>query len=104
MQLPALGCQAVLLKGGHLDGPTSPDLLQTATSSVWLDAPRITTKNTHGTGCTLSASVAAELSKGHPLEHAVREAKDYVAGAVKHADDLHIGRGHGPTHHFYALW
>lgn len=103
-QLLALGCRSVLLKGGHLEGPTSPDLLLTAAEEIWYDAPRVPTANTHGTGCTLSASLAAELAKGNPLPQAVRSAKAFVAAAITGADALHIGSGHGPTHHFHALW
>ena len=103
-QLLELGCQAVLLKGGHLEGPTCPDLLLTANDLVWYVTPRIATENTHGTGCTLSASLAAELAKGRLLPQAVQAATDYVSGAVAHADSLQIGNGHGPTHHFHKLW
>ena len=99
-----LGCESVLLKGGHLNGRTSPDLLLTAEETTWFEALRVDTQNTHGTGCTLSASLAAELAKGRVLDQAVQAAKAYVAGAVAHADELHIGHGHGPTHHFHELW
>lgn len=102
--LLALGPRTVLLKGGHLDGPDSPDVLVTADATHWLNAPRVPTPNTHGTGCTLSASLAAELAKGADDLTAFTNAKSYVAGAIAGADTLTVGSGHGPTHHFHALW
>ena len=69
-----------------------------------LTAPRVATKNTHGTGCTLSSAVAAGLAKGLPLERAAREAKDYVSAAIAAADRLGVGSGRGPLHHFHAWW
>jgi hydroxymethylpyrimidine/phosphomethylpyrimidine kinase len=69
-----------------------------------LVAPRIATANTHGTGCTLSSAIAAGLAKGLALEKAVANAKAYVSAAIAAADRLHIGRGHGPVHHFYRWW
>jgi len=102
--LGALGPRAVLLKGGHLVGKTSPDVLFAEGKCHWLSVDRVETKNTHGTGCTLSASIAAELAKGHGLVTAVQHAKTYVSGAIRHADSLAIGNGHGPTHHFFELW
>ncbi len=71
---------------------------------IRLAAPRIATKNTHGTGCTLSSAIAAGLALGQPLETAVRKAKDYLTGALAAADELNIGHGQGPVHHFHALW
>jgi hydroxymethylpyrimidine/phosphomethylpyrimidine kinase len=103
-RLLGLGCRAALLKGGHLDGPESPDALATADGVLWFEGPRTATRNTHGTGCTLSAALAAELGKGRPLVEAVAEAKAYVAGAVAASGALSVGTGHGPTHHFHALW
>ncbi len=102
--LRALGPGAVLLKGGHLGGAESPDLLAGPAGLCWLDAPRIATRNTHGTGCTLSAALAAELAKGADDRAAVTAAKAYVLGAIAAADRLSVGHGHGPTHHFHALW
>ncbi len=67
-------------------------------------APRIATRNTHGTGCTLSSAVAAGLAKGLTLREAVGAAKDYIAAAIAASDTLSIGRGHGPVHHFHGLW
>ncbi len=99
-----LGAQAVLIKGGHLEGPESPDALAARDGIIWFEGPRHATRNTHGTGCTLSAAVAAELAKGRTPVEAASSAKAYVAGAIAAADELDIGGGHGPTHHFHALW
>ncbi len=102
--LRGLGAQAVLMKGGHLEGDDCPDLLVTALGHQWLEGARIDTENTHGTGCTLSSAIAAEIGKGLALAEAVVIAKDYVAGAIAASDRLSVGSGHGPTHHFHALW
>jgi hydroxymethylpyrimidine/phosphomethylpyrimidine kinase len=103
-RLRRLGARNVLLKGGHLEGSDSPDYLCMATAGHWLEGRRVPTGNTHGTGCTLSSALAAQLAlTGDPLLAAQR-AKDYVAGAITHADALEVGSGHGPTHHFHALW
>ncbi|MEQ8968520.1 MAG: bifunctional hydroxymethylpyrimidine kinase/phosphomethylpyrimidine kinase [Azospirillaceae bacterium] len=102
--LAAFGPRAVLLKGGHLAGDTSPDLLWVDGAAHWLPGRRIDTPNTHGTGCTLSSAIAARLPVAPDLVTAVRAAKLYVAGAIAHADRLSVGHGHGPTHHFHALW
>ena len=100
--LQALGVPNVLLKGGHLadDAPESTDLLATPESVIRLSAPRITTRHGHGTGCTLSSAIAA-LWPQHGLEKATRMAKDYVHGALLHADALQVGHGRGPLHHFW---
>ncbi len=102
--LIARGAKAVLMKGGHGQGERSTDLLVSPAGVVRLDAPRLYTRNTHGTGCTLSSAVAAGLAKGFSLGQAVSEAKDYVSAAIAAADRLSIGKGHGPTHHFHAWW
>lgn len=102
--LLALGCEAVLVKGGHGNGPEAVDLLLTNEASIRLATPRTATRNTHGTGCTLSAAIAAGLAKGETLDDAVRMAKDYVSAAIAAADRLRVGHGHGPTHHFHAWW
>ncbi len=81
----------------------SVDYLVTATSKLRLAAPRTKTKNTHGTGCTLSSAIAAGLARGESLEAAVRAAKTYVSAAIAAADRLDVGKGHGPVHHFYAF-
>jgi hydroxymethylpyrimidine/phosphomethylpyrimidine kinase len=103
-RLLGLGAKAVLIKGGHSDGERSVDLLVDADAVERLDAPRFATRNTHGTGCTLSAAVAAGLAKGLTLIEAVRAAKNYVTAAIAAADRLSIGWGHGPVHHFYRHW
>jgi hydroxymethylpyrimidine/phosphomethylpyrimidine kinase len=102
--LCALGATAVLMKGGHLEGPDSPDCLVTSETVTWFDAPRITTANTHGTGCTLSSALAAQLAKGQNINAATAAAKSYVAHAIANADALSVGTGHGPTHHFATLY
>jgi len=102
-QLLALGCPAVLIKGGHGHGPESSDYLISKNSVHRLDAPRIATSNTHGTGCSLSSAIAAELAKGNGLEASVRTAKAYVSAAIAAADRLDVGHGHGPIHHFQAF-
>ena len=76
----------------------------TPEGKVRLEARRIATRNTHGTGCTLSSAIAAGLAKGFPLGQAVSEAKDYVTAAIAASARLSIGAGHGPTHHFHAFW
>ncbi|MBY6116799.1 bifunctional hydroxymethylpyrimidine kinase/phosphomethylpyrimidine kinase [Mameliella alba] len=101
--LLALGPQAVLLKGGHLDGAICPDVLITAEGEHWLTAPRVATRNTHGTGCTLSSAVATGLGAGLSLPEAVAAAKAYITAAIRAADRLDVGTGHGPVHHFHAL-
>ncbi|MGH9115804.1 MAG: bifunctional hydroxymethylpyrimidine kinase/phosphomethylpyrimidine kinase [Acidimicrobiales bacterium] len=93
--LAALGPAAVLLKGGHLGGDRSPDLLWRDGEVEWLDAPRIPGRHTHGTGCTLSAAICALLAGGRELGEACAEAKRFVAGAI--AGGLDIGRGAGPV-------
>jgi hydroxymethylpyrimidine/phosphomethylpyrimidine kinase len=103
-RLLALGCRAVLVKGGHAEGPQSVDLLVEATTVARLAAERVASGNTHGTGCTLSSAIAAGLAKGQDLATAVRKAKDYVTAAIAAADRIKIGSGHGPTHHFHAWW
>ncbi|MEW6256693.1 MAG: bifunctional hydroxymethylpyrimidine kinase/phosphomethylpyrimidine kinase [Pseudomonadota bacterium] len=102
--LLARGARAVLMKGGHSDGPDSVDLLVSAEGITRFPAPRTTTRNTHGTGCTLSSAIAAGLAQGFTLEEAVAKAKRYITGAIAAADELHVGRGHGPVHHFFDLW
>jgi hydroxymethylpyrimidine/phosphomethylpyrimidine kinase len=103
-QLLAAGARNVLMKGGHGEGPESVDLLIGPNLNVRLAAPRHPSRNTHGTGCTLSSAVAAGLAKGLDLTAAVRAAKDYVTAAIAAADRLDIGHGHGPLHHFHAHW
>jgi len=102
-RLLAMGCPAVLIKGGHGHGPESIDYLIGGNSVIRLAAPRIATSNTHGTGCSLSSAIAAGLAKGQGLEAAVRDAKTYVSAAIAAADQLEVGHGHGPIHHFHAF-
>jgi hydroxymethylpyrimidine/phosphomethylpyrimidine kinase len=97
---------AVLLKGGHLAGPECPDLYAagTDTEPVRLCAARVLTTNDHGTGCTLSASIAALRPQHADWLPAIAAAKAYLTGALAAADRLTVGSGHGPVHHFHALW
>ena len=92
------------MEGGHGSGPESVDLMFDAGGPLWLTAPRHATKNSHGTGCTLSSAIAAGLARGLDLATATAEAKAYVTRAIVAADSLAIGKGHGPVHHFHALW
>jgi hydroxymethylpyrimidine/phosphomethylpyrimidine kinase len=103
-RLLAMGCQAVLIKGGHGEGAESIDYLLDANSSIALAAPRISTKNTHGTGCSLSSAIAAGLAKGESLQAAVRHAKAWVSAAIAAADRFSVGHGHGPIHHFHRFY
>ena len=98
------GARAVLIKGGHGAGDESVDLLIDAHGVTRVAAPRIASRNTHGTGCTLSSAIAAGLAQGHSLTEAVRMAKVYVTAAIAAADALAVGHGHGPLHHFYQFW
>jgi hydroxymethylpyrimidine/phosphomethylpyrimidine kinase len=100
----ALGPQAVLVKGGHGTGRESTDILMDTQGVRSFSTPRIETRNTHGTGCTLSSAVAAGLAKGLPLADAVAAGKDFISAAIGASAQLHIGRGHGPVHHFHAHW
>jgi len=103
-RLHALGARNVLLKGGHLAGSESIDILDDGTRQVELRAVRIQTKNTHGTGCTLSAAITALLPQRSTVEEAVRDAKTYLTSALAASDRLDVGSGHGPVHHFHAMW
>ena len=103
-RLIALGANAVLMKGGHASSAESTDVLVTATASIRVIGERIETRNTHGTGCTLSAVIAAGLARGRGLTEAVRDAKEYITSAIAAADRLAIGNGPGPVHHFYRWW
>ena len=100
----ALGPRAVLVKGGHAEGAESVDLLVDASGSRRFASPRVATRNSHGTGCTLSSAIAAGLAKGLALHEAVAAAKSFIAAAIGASEQLRIGRGHGPVHHFHALW
>lgn len=96
-----MGCKSVLIKGGHAIGDAE-DTLYDGKNFSYYKTERINTKNTHGTGCTLSSSIASNLALGYSIEDSVRKAKDYVTTAIKHS--LAIGKGCGPTHHFYDLY
>ena len=96
-----LGPKHVLIKGGHLEGPDATDYLFDGTRMLAFTAPRLNTKNTHGTGCTYSAAIAAYLAKGLEIEEAVRAAKRYLTKAIQHSFGL--GKGHGPLNHFWNL-
>ncbi|MCL9775989.1 bifunctional hydroxymethylpyrimidine kinase/phosphomethylpyrimidine kinase [Vibrio methylphosphonaticus] len=101
--LRSLNTATILLKGGHLESEaTSTDLLITGEEVSRFETTRIHTKNTHGTGCTLSSAIASFLAQGQDLPSAVQSAKHYITQAISHADELSIGRGHGPVHHFFA--
>lgn len=103
-KLVALGAKAVLMKGGHGSGAEAVDLLVTANAVARFSSERFATKNTHGTGCTLSSAIAAGLAKGLGLNEAMREAKAYLTAALAAAGGISIGQGHGPVHHFHELW
>lgn len=103
-RLLELGPQAVLMKGGHAVGEEAVDLLVRRGGVSRFAAKRLSTNNTHGTGCTLSSAIAAGLAKGQDLEQAVSSAKAYLTAALEAADELEIGHGHGPVHHFHAIW
>jgi hydroxymethylpyrimidine/phosphomethylpyrimidine kinase len=98
-----LGAPAVLMKGGHLDGDRARDVLVTATAATWFDAPYVDTPHTHGTGCTLSAAIAAGLAGGMPTEAAVSAAKTYLTEALRAGRNLGVGQGHGPVDHLWAI-
>lgn len=104
-KLAALGAANVLIKGGHGSGDVSSDLLLLAGGARRrFNAPRLDTRNTHGTGCTLSSAIAANLAKGLSLAEAVGEAKSYISAAIAAADQVAVGHGHGPVHHFHQWW
>ncbi|MGB2819252.1 MAG: bifunctional hydroxymethylpyrimidine kinase/phosphomethylpyrimidine kinase [Burkholderiaceae bacterium] len=94
----------VWLKGGHLPGADATDLLFNGDRMIEMSQPRVATKNTHGTGCTLSAALAALLPRWPDVPTAAKHAKEYLTQALRHADALDVGQGHGPVHHFHALW
>ncbi len=102
--IQALGAKAVLVKGGHGTGRTVVDVLRDGPDTVELTAPRIATRNTHGTGCTLSSAIAALLPQRATVADAVRDAREYLLGAIRASDELEVGSGHGPLHHFHEAW
>ena len=96
----------MLVKGGHLEGADSDDCLYLGGEKrlVHLPGVRLETRNNHGTGCTLSSAIAANLAKGDGVEAAVRHAKDYITEAIRAGAAYDIGHGHGPVHHFWKYW
>ncbi len=102
-EILAYGCKAVLVKGGHLQGTEMTDVLQlyNRESAILFSAAQITSKNTHGTGCTLSSAIATHLALGEPMDKAVEKAKDYLSMSLYAGKDIHIGEGHGPLNHFH---
>ncbi len=104
-ELSRLGA-SVLLKAGHLNDAEVADIFYNAETgtSTMLCSPRISTRNTHGTGCTLSSAFASFLAKGHTLDDAARLAKNYISDAIAAGAAYNIGQGHGPVHHFHAFW
>jgi hydroxymethylpyrimidine/phosphomethylpyrimidine kinase len=98
----AMGAKNVVIKGGHLPGDTVVDILYDGADFIEFSAPRIETRNTHGTGCTFASAIAAYLALGEPVAEAVRKAKEYLTEAIRHSYD--IGKGHGPVHHFWRWW
>jgi hydroxymethylpyrimidine/phosphomethylpyrimidine kinase len=103
-KLLGLGAKGALVKGGHGDGAEAIDLLVTSDGVERFAAPRIATRNIHGTGCTLSAAIAARLALGDALRDAVAFAKIWLSGAIAAAKDQRLGAGPGPVHHFHQLW
>jgi len=102
-ELRLLGAKATLLKGGHLEqNINSNDLLILPTKVHHLKAKRINTRNTHGTGCTLSSAIASYLAQGNDLLTSVKRGKSYISSAIAHADELNIGEGYGPVNHFFS--
>ena len=100
--ISSLGPHNVLIKGGHLaSSKPAVDVLFDGDGCIELQAPRIETKNTHGTGCTLSAAICAYLAKGAGIEDAVREAKGFLTEAIK--SSFEIGRGRGPLNHMWKI-
>lgn len=104
LALRELGAARVLVKGGHGEGGASVDVFADADGVHELSARRIATKNTHGTGCSLSSAIAALAPQRATWLEAVTDAKTWLTGAIAAADELHIGSGCGPVHHFHALW
>ncbi|MAC80289.1 MAG: bifunctional hydroxymethylpyrimidine kinase/phosphomethylpyrimidine kinase [Rhodobacteraceae bacterium] len=102
--LMAMGPSAVLMKGGHAEGPICRDLLLSDAGVTIFEAPRQTTPNTHGTGCSMASAIASEMAKGAGPVQAVGRAHGWLQAAIAAADGLGIGAGHGPVHHFHEVW
>jgi hydroxymethylpyrimidine/phosphomethylpyrimidine kinase len=101
-RIHAMGSGVVLIKGGHIDGAESIDIAFTGDEFFELRGPRINSTSTHGTGCTLSSAIAANLALGMSVREALQRAREYVEGAIRHAPGL--GGGHGPLNHFWRLY
>jgi len=101
-RIRGIGPRVVVVKGGHLDTDEAVDVVCTPDTEFDLRGPRLATPHTHGTGCTFSAAIAAGLAQGHPLDDALRSARAYLEGAIRHAPGL--GQGHGPLNHFWRLY
>ena len=102
--LRALGAKAVLITGGDAAGETADDFYCDGAVSRIFSAPRVATRNVHGTGCMLSSAIAAFVGRGFAVQDAIAEAKTFVMGALQAADELNVGGGRGPAHHFFELW
>lgn len=103
--LVELGCKAVVVKGGHSDDVLAGDCLVEKSGEVrWFESERIETRNTHGTGCSFSAAIAAYLAKGVSMGDAVSLAKSYIDEAIRGGSSFSIGKGNGPVHHFCRIW
>ena len=102
--LTGLGAKAVLIKGGHGTSTEANDLFMSQDETIWLKTKRIDSPNTHGTGCSLSSAIAANLARGHEMFEAVQKAKNWLTEAIRHSHQLKVGQGAGPVHHFYDLW
>lgn len=104
-QLLALGARSVLIKGGHSAGSDAADCYLAGDGPAqWYSAPFINTKNTHGTGCSLSSAITAHLARGAAMPQAIATAKEWLTRAIAQADTLQIGAGAGPVHHFHQFW
>jgi hydroxymethylpyrimidine/phosphomethylpyrimidine kinase len=106
IDLARYGSKNILIKGGHLEGTDSSDLLYLVSEDrfVQVKGKRIKTRNNHGTGCTLSSAIAAYLAKGNRVDDAVKKAKIYITEAIRKGADYTLGYGHGPVHHFFKFW
>jgi hydroxymethylpyrimidine/phosphomethylpyrimidine kinase len=105
LNLLKTGPEAVLVKGGHSIQQKSADcLISKNEEPKWFESARIPTKNTHGTGCTLSSAIASFIAKGYSLADAVAYSKKYINGAIEAGSEYKLGNGHGPVHHFYKIW
>jgi hydroxymethylpyrimidine/phosphomethylpyrimidine kinase len=103
LEIADMGVQTVLLKGGHLGSEEATDLLYDGTDFHTFTTPRINTKNTHGTGCTMASTIAARIARGDSVYDAVKFAKNYIQNAIMKADAMKLGSGHGPVDHFWML-